>query len=70
MTEPDPARARFYILSTVRLGGALLMLAGIVIVYGRWPGVPQLAGIAVTFVGAFGFAIAPRLLARRWRSPK
>jgi hypothetical protein len=64
----DPARARFFIISVVRLAGALLMLVGIVITYGRWAGVPQPVGIAVTLIGAFGFAVAPRLLAKRWKS--
>jgi hypothetical protein len=67
MTQ-DPARSRFFILSTVRLAGALVMLVGIVITYGRWAGAPQALGVAVTLTGAFGFAVAPRLLARRWRS--
>jgi len=66
----DPARNRFFLISTVRLGGAFLMLVGLVIAYGRWDGVPQFAGIVVTLLGALGFAAAPRLLARRWRSPK
>lgn len=66
----DPARNRFFIISIVRLGGAALMLAGMVIAYGRWQGVPQMAGIPVALLGAFGFAVAPRLLARRWKSPK
>jgi hypothetical protein len=64
----DPARRRFFILSAIRLAGALAMLVGLVIVYGRWEGVPPAAGLAVTLIGAFGFAVAPRLLARRWRS--
>ncbi len=63
----DPARLRFFILSAVRLAGAFAMLIGLVIVYGRWEGVPRSAGVIVTMLGAFGFAVAPRLLARRWR---
>jgi uncharacterized membrane protein len=64
----DPARSRFFLISTVRLAGALMILIGLIIAYGRWDGLPQAAGIIVTLTGAFGFAIAPRLLARRWRS--
>jgi hypothetical protein len=66
----DPARSRFYVLASVRLAGAFFMLIGLVIAYGRWNGLPQAAGIVVTLLGAFGFAVAPRLLARRWRSSK
>lgn len=64
----DPARSRFFILSTVRLAGAFAMLIGLVIVYGRWGGATPVVGVIVTMIGAFGFAVAPRLLARRWRS--
>ena len=66
----DPARPRFYILSTVRLAGAFLMLFGLVVASGRSQSLPPVAGIVLTLIGAFGFAVAPRLLARRWRSPK
>jgi hypothetical protein len=66
----DPARARFFILSTIRLVGALAMMFGLVIAYGRWEGASPVVGVIVTVLGAFGFAVAPRLLARRWRSPE
>ena len=66
----DPARTRFFLISAVRLSGALVMLGVMVIAYGRWQGVPPMAGIPVALIGAFGFAVAPRLLARRWRSPE
>lgn len=64
----DPARNRFFTISAVRLAGALLILVGLVIAYGRWEGLPQIAGVVVTIVGAFGFAVAPRILARKWKS--
>lgn len=64
----DPARTRFFILSGVRLAGAVLMLTGLLIAYGRLQGAPPMLGIVATLVGAFGFAVAPRLLARRWKS--
>lgn len=66
----DPARNRFLIISAVRLGGAVLMLLSIVVASGRWEGWSPVAGIAGIMIGAFGFAIAPRLLAQRWRSPE
>lgn len=67
---PDPARARFYIIAAVRLAGAVAMMVGFVIASGRWASMPMLAGIAIVVIGAFGFAVAPRLLARRWKSPE
>ncbi|NNM76959.1 hypothetical protein HJG53_08605 [Sphingomonas sp. ID1715] len=66
----DPARNRFLVISFVRLAGAGLTVLGLVISSGRWPDVPPPAGIAVVLLGVFGFAVAPRLLARRWRSPQ
>ncbi|HEV2568627.1 hypothetical protein [Sphingomonas sp.] len=66
----DPARNRFFIISAVRLGGAVLMLLSLVVASGRWEGWPPEAGMVGVLIGAFGFAIAPRLLARRWRSPE
>lgn len=66
----DPARNRFFIISAVRLGGAVLMLLSLVVASGRWEGWPPAAGMVGVLIGAFGFAIAPRLLARRWRSPE
>jgi uncharacterized membrane protein len=66
----DPARARFLILSGIRILGALAMMIGLVIAYGRWEGATPVIGVIVTILGAFGFAVAPRLLARRWRSPE
>lgn len=63
------ARNRFVVISLTRLAGALLLMFGIVAANGRMDGLPREAGIVLVFLGAFGFAIAPRMLARRWRSP-
>ncbi len=63
------ARNRFAIISITRLAGALVLALGIVVTSGRFEALPKPVGIAIMFLGAFGFAIAPRLLARRWRSP-
>jgi hypothetical protein len=70
MTVQDPARTRFFILSLLRLGGAVLVMVGLVIAAGRWPAFPRAAGIVLTLIGAFDFAVVPLLLARRWRTPK
>lgn len=76
MNQPDDALAkkRFFALSAMRLMGALFILAGFILIRGAWTlaGQPtdRLIGVAVVIVGVFDFAIMPRLLARRWRSPK
>ncbi|QHL90093.1 hypothetical protein GVO57_03675 [Sphingomonas changnyeongensis] len=55
-------------LSFLRLGGAVLLMLGLAAASGRFEAVPRLAGIVLVLAGAFGFALLPRLLARRWRS--
>jgi hypothetical protein len=67
MTD-DPARTRFFLLSLTRLGGAVLLMLGLVVASGRFEAVPRGVGIVMVMLGAFGFALLPRLLARRWRS--
>jgi hypothetical protein len=67
------AKKRFFAITLMRLMGALLILAGFVLIRGvvvlagqpadRW------IGVAVVLVGVFDFAVMPRILARRWRSP-
>jgi len=66
----DPARNRFFVMSLTRLIGALLIGAGLVAANGRLADVPRAAGIVIALIGVFGFAVAPKLLARRWRSPQ
>lgn len=75
MTRPEDALAkkRFFALSSMRLVGALLILAGFLLIRGVWAlaGQPtdRWVGAAVVLIGLFDFAIMPRILARRWRTP-
>lgn len=75
MTRPEDALAkkRFFALSSMRLMGALLILAGFLLIRGVWALAGQPAdrwvGAAVVLIGLFDFAIMPRILARRWRTP-
>lgn len=70
----DPAMARFAVLQLVRLSGAVLVLLGVLVTSGKAPawltGAPVAAGYAFAAIGMFEFFALPRLLARRWRSPK
>lgn len=72
MAEPkpsnDPAVARFWMLQLMRVGGALLVMAGVLIASGRVPG-PQVLGFGLLLFGMFEFFWLPRVLARRWKSP-
>lgn len=68
------ARKRFFALAAMRLMGALFIIAGFLLIRGAWAIAGQPAdrwiGVAVVLVGVFDFAVMPRILARRWRSPK
>ena len=76
MTQPADALAkkRFLAINAMRLMGAILVLAGFVLIRGgvELAGQPtdRWIGVAVVMIGAFDFAVFPMLLARRWRSPK
>ena len=76
MTQASDALAkkRFFAIAAMRLMGAILVLAGFVLIRGgvELAGQPtdRWIGVAVVLVGAFDFAVFPMLLARRWRSPK
>jgi drug/metabolite transporter (DMT)-like permease len=65
------AKSRFYILATLRLFGALMMVGGFVLVGGRQdyigPDADRIIGVILVLVGAFDFAVAPTLLARHWK---
>jgi hypothetical protein len=67
----DPAAARFAVLQMVRLSGAALALAGVLIASGKmtWlQGLPEAVGYGLTAAGMIDFFVAPMLLARRWKS--
>jgi drug/metabolite transporter (DMT)-like permease len=71
MNDSDAlARNRFFALSLLRIAGALLIIAGLVIAAGRFESLPPVAGIVMVLVGAVDFALVPLWLARRWRTPK
>lgn len=73
-TDDALARKRFFALSSMRLMGAIFIIAGFILIQGAWTLVGQPTdrwiGVAVVIVGVFDFAIMPKILARRWRSPK
>mgnify|MGYP005811179641 CR=1 FL=1 len=68
------AKKRYFAIAAMRLMGAILVLAGFVLIRGgvELAGQPtdRWIGVAVVLIGAFDFAVFPMLLARRWRSPK
>lgn len=71
MNDADTlARNRYLALSLLRVAGALLIMAGMVVASGRFQTLPPVAGVVMILVGALDFALVPLWLARRWRTPK
>lgn len=72
--EDSLARKRFFAITMIRIMGALFVMIGFVLIRGGWElaGQPtdRWIGIVFVLVGAFDFAVMPKLLARRWRSPR
>lgn len=65
----DPAKARFIAITLIRMSGAVFVLLGVLITERRID-LPWIVGVALALVGVFDVFVMPRLLARKWRSPK
>ncbi len=70
MTEPDPARARFFALGLIRLGGVAIAFLGIAIIAKRFVEPAEIIGGGLLFIAAIDVLVVPVLLAKRWRTPK
>jgi hypothetical protein len=68
------AKKRFIALNAIRITGAIFVLAGFVLIRGGWtlagPPADRWIGVAVVLIGLFDFAVMPKILARRWKSPE
>jgi hypothetical protein len=70
MTEaPDPARARFFTLGLIRLGGVALAFLGVAIIAKRLVEPAEIIGGIVLFLAAIDIMVVPFVLAKRWRTP-
>jgi len=73
-SDESLAKKRFFAIASIRLMGAIFIIAGFILIRGAFElaGQPtdRWIGVAVVLVGVFDFAIMPKILARRWRSPK
>ena len=70
MTEQDPARARFFALGIIRLGGVAFAFLGISILAKRWIEPAEFVGELFLVMGAINVLVLPVILAKRWRTPK
>lgn len=73
-SDESLAKKRFFAIASMRLMGAIFIIAGFILIRGAFElaGQPtdRWIGVAVVLAGVFDFAIMPKILARRWRSPK
>ncbi|WP_121115158.1 hypothetical protein [Croceibacterium ferulae] len=65
----DPAKGRWVLLGVLRGIGVALVLLGLMVTEGRF-GLPYWSGIVLLVIGFAGAFVAPRVLTRRWRSPR
>jgi len=68
MSRPDPARARFFVIQALRLGGVALAVFGAAIIAGKVP-LPEAAGYFLFLAGVADALVMPPLLAKIWRTP-
>ena len=66
----DPARARFFALGLIRLGGVVLAFIGISIIAKRWVEPAEIIGGALLFIAAIDVLVVPLILVKRWRTPR
>lgn len=71
MTGPDDKQAmkRYYILSILRLCGAIILTVGLAVIANGFQGWPIETGYLLFAIGAFTFILLPALLAKKWKSP-
>lgn len=75
-TSPqDPAKARFFIINVVRMGGVMFVVLGILATTGRiWAdelgSARAWAGYLLIAFGVINAFVSPAILIRKWRTPK
>ncbi|KPH59592.1 hypothetical protein ACLIMP_13765 [Novosphingobium aerophilum] len=69
MTEQDPARARFATIQLVRIFGVACVIAGMAIGAEKLAA-PLWLGYLLIANGLIDVFVIPKVLARKWRSPK
>ncbi|SLJ86633.1 hypothetical protein [Novosphingobium mathurense] len=69
MSERDPAAARFAVIQIVRLLGVAFVVTGILVANGNHA-LPAWLGHILIAVGLADTFIVPKVLARKWRTPK
>ncbi|KHL25293.1 hypothetical protein PK98_00655 [Croceibacterium mercuriale] len=65
----DPAKGRWLLLGVLRGIGVAIVLLGLMVTEGRF-GLPYWVGVVMLAIGFAAAFVAPRVLSRRWRSPR
>ena len=63
----DPARSRHFLISAVRLSGAIMVMLGLLGSNGVLP-LPDMVSYALIILGVVEFFVMPLFLAKRWSS--
>lgn len=68
-TDESKAKQRYFVISILRLSGAVMIAIGLAIyANGLWD-MPKGAGLIIVIIGIFDFIAVPVILSRRWKSP-
>lgn len=71
--QPDPAQARFFAISGLRLTAAMVIAAGIIILFSPLvdfePDTRKWVGYGLVALGFFEMLVVIPMLVRRWRTP-
>jgi hypothetical protein len=60
---------RYYIISGLRLCGAIILAVGLAVIANNFRSWPIELGYLLFAIGAFFFIVMPVMLARKWKSP-
>ena len=63
----DPARARFFAMQAMRLGGLMMVIAALLGLNDVLP-IPPIAAWPLLIVGLIEMFLIPQILARHWRT--
>lgn len=65
--EHDPAKAKYMLISAVRIAGAFLVMLGLMGINGALP-LPDIASYALIAIGLIDVFVLPIFLSKRWSS--
>ena len=65
----DPAKARFFMLGLIRLGGVALAFLGLAVIAKRLVEPAEIIGGILLFIAVIDVLVVPFLLVKRWRTP-